>query len=137
MDEAVTQKHGMACGLACVSFIAKVPYDVLLRSVTAEQLHNKGFYCPELVDLLRQHGLHYGWKKLAESERDRDFSNGDIVYVEKSSSLPNGHFLAKSASGWMDPWINLATEKNLSRAESGFRAELPGRADYLVYPIAS
>ena len=135
MTQSITQRHDMACGLACVSFLTSIPYDVLTGTVKAEQLNSRGFYCPELVKLLKDGGLNYAWKKLSEEERDGNFTEGSIVFVERSTLLRHGHFLAKSAEGWMDPWINLSTDSNLSTAQSGFRSDLPGRAEYLIYPL--
>lgn len=136
MGEAITQKHDMACGLACVCYVANEPYDNLASKQSDERLNIAGFCCPELVELLNGLGQRYAWKKLSESERDSEFSIGDIVFVEPSSYLPYGHFLAKTEDGWMDPWINLNPEDpDVSKARAGIRETLPGRAEYLVFPL--
>jgi hypothetical protein len=98
------------------------------------KLNVEGFYCPELVQYLKSYGLTYTWKRLSENERQNNFSVGDLVFIEKSESHPSGHFLVKSAEGWMDPWINLDHNNiNIGTATSGFRDELPGQAEYLIY----
>lgn len=135
--DSVTQKHRMSCGLACVALITKVPYELLVKSVTSEQLNDRGFYCPELVKLLCDNGFKYAYKKLPEAEQEIKFRIGDIVFVGRSKQLPFGHFLAKTLDGWMDPWINLPEEIDVSKAKSGFRTSLPGKAEYLVYPLTS
>jgi hypothetical protein len=136
MGESVTQKHDMACGLACVSFITGESYDQLAAQEPPARLNLMGYLCPELVKLLGAHGQQYAWKELPESERDGEFEIGDIVFVERSDSLPYGHFLAKTEHGWMDPWINLSKDRtDVAQAQSGFRETLPGRAEYLVYPV--
>jgi hypothetical protein len=135
--DSVTQKHDMACGLACVSFVTGVPYEQFTEAISDEQLNTIGFYCPELVELLGKNGLKYAWMQLPETETGRDFKPGDIVFVERSKQLPYGHFLTKTSGGWMDPWINLTGGSDIAKARSGFRPSLPGRAEYLVYPTIS
>lgn len=133
----VAQKQPMACGLACVSFVTGEPYDRICLGEPSTKLEQTGFTCPELVSKLAQQGQKYGWKKLAETERDSLFHVGDIVFVARSEALPEGHFLAKSSVGWMDPWINLDSARPLiSEAVAGFREALPGQAEYLIYKIA-
>lgn len=132
--QSVVQKHDMSCGLACVAFVTKQPYDKLAAEQFPAKLNWYGFLCPELVEVLKQSGLNYGWKKLPENERDGEFNNGDIVFIEPSPSHKGGHFLVKTEKGWMDPWINLdANHPDVSKAESGFRDSLPGRAEYIIY----
>lgn len=134
--DSVTQKHSMACGLACVAYVTRMPYDQIAQDQPADKLSKIGFYCPELAVLLNNHGKQYRWKKLAENERDNEFNIGDIVFIERSSSYPAGHFLTKSIHGWMDPWINLDfTKIDLAGAISGYRKTLPGKAEYLLYKV--
>ena len=131
---SVTQRHQIACGIACVAYITKIPYDALAQEQSATKLNQTGFMCPELVKLLNEHGLRYRWKKLIASERDSQFKVGDIVFIERSPLIPDGHFLTRTTNGWMDPWINLdAKNPNISDADSGIRPTLPGRAEYLIY----
>lgn len=132
----VPQRHPMSCGLACVAYITGEPYEVIVDGEPQAKLEEAGFLCPELVEKLAKHGQSYGWRKLEESERDGDFEVGDIVFVERSSTLPGGHFLAKSTEGWMDPWINFDLARPFAaEAEAGFRATLPGRAEWLIYML--
>ncbi|HUD07209.1 MAG TPA: hypothetical protein VMR34_04960 [Candidatus Saccharimonadales bacterium] len=137
MSRNVTQRHEMACGLACVAFVTGESYDDLAEKETdRSRLINLGFLCPELVEILDEHGKEYGWKELSEADRNREFRGGDIVFVERSEKLPYGHFLVKAPEGWMDPWINLSQDADIRHAESGFRDSLPGTAEYLVYPLS-
>ena len=124
----------MSCGLACVAYLANTPYSEVAKGEPPIKLSQIGYYCPELTAKLKKLGLNYAWKKLPENERDSNFSVGDIVFIEPSSSYWYGHFLVKSPQGWMDPWINLDYSRlNLANAASGFREKLPGRASYLIY----
>jgi hypothetical protein len=128
--EGVAQEHAAACGLACVAFVTGEAYGNVARGEPLEKLEGLGFLCPELVQKLAGFGHEYSWKKLPEDERDGDFNVGDIVFIERSSSYPDGHFLARSSSGWMDPWMDWSAQaQTATRAVAGFREALPGRAE--------
>jgi predicted double-glycine peptidase len=130
---SVTQEHEMACGLACVAYVTNTPYKKIADEQANEKLNKYGFICPELVSILKDLGFNYSWKKLSDKD-SREFNQGDIVFVKRSKQYSEGHFLAKTSNGWMDPWINV-TDKNptIAKAKSGFRDELPGEAEYLVF----
>ena len=123
----------MSCGLACVAYIVGKNYDELASLQSKKKLDSTGFYCPGLVLLLKQHGYNYKWRKLSKNEKYPVFNNGDIVFIARSPEMPNGHFLTKTLYGWMDPWSNLAKTKNLKKAKSSFRENLPGGPSYIIY----
>ena len=80
--KSVAQKHPMSCGIACVSFIAKIPYDSVVVGKPDNKLNDIGFYCPELVEYLKGYGRNYKWEKLSKGDPpNADFSSGDIVFI--------------------------------------------------------
>lgn len=135
MKKSITQKHFMSCGLACVVYIVGKNYDELASLQSKKKLNSTGFYCPELVVLLKQYGYNYKWRKLSKNEKYPVFNDGDIVFIARSPEIPNGHFLTKTPYGWMDPWSNLAETKNLQKAKSSFREKLPGEPRYIIYAV--
>ncbi|MBI5391734.1 hypothetical protein HZB00_01905 [Candidatus Woesearchaeota archaeon] len=63
------------------------------------------------------------------------FTENTIVFIRRSKDYPAGHYLAKTKTGWMDPWINFdLSSLNLNYAQSGFRKRLPEKAIYAVFP---
>ena len=126
----------MACGLACVAYVANTSYNEIADKQSNVKLNKLGFICPELVNILKDLGFNYSWKKLSNKDSDK-FNQGDIVFIERSEQYSEGHFLAKKNDGWMDPWINLADKNStISKAKSGFREKLPGKAEYLVFKLS-
>lgn len=135
MKQSITQKHPMACGLACVAYVANQDYKVLASRQPSHKLNLAGFHCPTLVNLLNSFGCSYRWKKLTSSRIQQQFKIGDIVFIKRSPERPGGHFLTKTEFGWMDPWINIASNRNIDEAKSGYLKELPGEAEYVLYSL--
>ncbi len=130
----VAQEDGLGCAVACVAFVLQIPYSESLKLFDdgPRRVKSKAnFYCPEIVEILNDRGLHYSWKKLNKNVTESEIPNLSIVFVKKSKSLPYGHFLCKYDHQWMDPWINLP----IIPINGGFRNELPGKATYIVFPI--
>jgi hypothetical protein len=122
---AVAQEDPMGCGLACVAAIADVSYEDVLELVDEDKAEETGYYCPDLIDALDEFGLEYEYRRVESAE----VSRGSIVFVE-AEQYPHGHFLAKTETGWMNPWSNYPDEPQ----EAGFQDELPGRPTWVVEP---
>lgn len=133
MDRSVTQKHHMSCGIACVAFVAGVDYEELTAGCSEDKLEEVGFYCPELVRLLKRYGLTYRWRKVSADFDAASLQVGDIVFLERSKLFCGGHFLARAHERWMDPWINWPEVTDIRFAKSGFSAKLTGIIEYVVY----
>ena len=58
-------------------------------------------------------------------------TEGVIVFIERSKKYPAGHYVIKTKKGWMNSWINFP---NIFPAESGFQKDLPGKAQWIIYP---
>lgn len=127
----IRQEDGLGCAVACVAFVLRIPYSKALDLFVDGERRVKeeaNFYCPEIVKILNKNELSYRWKKI---QKEKDFKDYSIVFVERSSKLPYGHFLTKYNNKWMDPWINLPEIPT----KGGFREALPGTPTYLVFPL--
>lgn len=125
----VKQEDGLGCAVACVAFILQISYQeaIALFSDGKRRVREEAnFYCPEIVQILKNAGLKYSWKKLPKNSIE--FDNLSIVFIKRSKTHPYGHFLCKYQDLWMDPWINLP-DKNI---QAGFREQLPGEPTYMI-----
>lgn len=134
MKQSVPQQHEMSCGLACISYITSIQYDKIAKGEEHLRLTQRGYSCIALVRKLDMLGYKYSWRKCTNENVIANLSTGSIVFVEPSEDLPYGHWLTLAQQGWMDPWINYASSRDISQAQSGFRESLPGRPSYLVIP---
>jgi hypothetical protein len=127
---AVTQEHSMGCGIACVAFLLNLPYrDVLSRCRTKRHAWTRGFYCRELVTLLKKNGKTYRWRAFSRIEKNINIPNGSIVFLKPCQSYPLGHFLVKVANGkYMNPWINFP---EMNPVNSGFQTKI-GIVSYII-----
>lgn len=133
MLKSVTQEHAAGCGIATVSFITKQPYKKILGLLPKgkEYAKNRGFYCRELVGVLKKLGLNYEYFYINKRKRRQIYKTGTIVFIQKSRKDPLGHYLARTDGLWMDSWINYP---NLINVKSGFRKRLPGKPIYAIVP---
>jgi len=60
---------------------------------------------------------------------------GAIVLLRRSKVYPVGHYLIRHNDQWMDPWMNLPQDNDITRAISGYRKELPGKPMYILIPL--
>ena len=126
--KAVIQEDPMGCGVACVAFILNLSY-INTRSLFRngdKKASTVGFSCVSIVNALKLNGLKY--RHRAVKDRNEVFQNGSIVFIYYSDNYPFGHYLAKSKSGWMDPWVNIHNEPRIA----GFRKTLPGKPIYVI-----
>ncbi|HEX8182428.1 MAG TPA: hypothetical protein VF575_02390 [Candidatus Saccharimonadales bacterium] len=133
MKQSVTQELDYGCGVACFAYACNMTFKQAQKFLGVTYSVKHGWRPSDLVSQLNRYGFkyknHYVRKKL-----DAVCPIGTIVLIERSPSYPVGHYLILGKAGWMDPWINLPISNNLSLAESGFRAKLPGKAMYALTP---
>lgn len=137
MYELITQKHKLGCGIACVASFLRYDYETLLSMIPNGDIHasERGFYCIELVALLKQFGYEKATHRYIKPHiRSYIYHNGTIVYIKRSNIYPSGHYLIRTTVGWMDPWKNFPVSSCISVAESGIRKKLPGIPIYAISP---
>ncbi len=134
MFPSVTQKHGAGCAVACVAWILNVSYDQAVKFFSRpSQAIDRGFLCREIVSALNKCGHQYTYCKAIDSNKNLSGVPGAIVFIARSKKYPIGHFLVRTAeNSWMNPWINFPC---IASAESDFQKRLPGKAQWIIYPI--
>ena len=131
---SVTQQHSYGCGIACTAFVSDREYKSIVEEIGETQAQDRGFYCVELVSILNQLGLEYGWKFVTDKIYSDGIDEGSIIYLKRSNLYPEGHYLARTKNAWMDPWINLNENDDVSKAKSGFIDHLPYRPSFVIRP---
>jgi hypothetical protein len=134
MRTSVTQKHGFGCGAACAAFVLGKSYEEVVAELGEARAASCGFYCPELIDVLRENSSLAVWRRLNPTRKRKIYHDNVIVFIGYSKRYPFGHYLVRFNSGWMDPWINLPFNKDIKQARSGFRGRLPGKPTYAIFP---
>lgn len=130
--KAITQEQGMGCGVACVASLVGLSYKKAMRFFKNKKgASTRGYYCPEICYALKRSGKNYKWKKATKASKPLLQKQGVIVFIKRSKKYPEGHYLLRTANGWMDPWINYP---NIKPAKAGIRRKLPGSADYIIFP---
>lgn len=126
----VAQEDFLGCGLACVAFILRVPYQTIYHYIPngKEKAGYQGFTCRELVEILQQHGRIYTVHHRKSIKQA--FPKGTIVFLKRSKQYPAGHFLCLGDTGWMNSWINFPD----LHVKAGFHKELPGEIQYYIEP---
>lgn len=137
MQNSVTQEDFDGCGAACVSFVTGVPYGKVVSLMGKRKAQNGGFLCKELVRALKKLGSTYQTRYLTPKISKKIYEDGVIVFIKRSKSYLNGHFLVRSNNLWMDPWLNYSLDDDTLHAISGFRKRLPGKPIYALFPKKS
>ena len=130
----VVQEDPMGCGIACVAFICGVSYATAKRRYFRGlgDADRRGHLCREMAETLARAGRNYSYAYLKRRMR---YPLGTIVFIRRSKRYPAGHYLARSAQGWMDPWLNFDSAAcAIGKARPGFRQRLPSRAIYALIP---
>ncbi|MEX0616620.1 MAG: hypothetical protein WD231_02270 [Candidatus Woykebacteria bacterium] len=135
MKLPVVQKHNFGCGAACVAFVSDFDYSKTINLLGRYKASTEGFYCRELVIALSLLGLSYEYRYVTSKLRKEVCKNGVIVFIRRSASFPEGHYLAYWEGFWMDPWINFSRTKDVNLAKCGYRKLLPERAIYALFPV--
>lgn len=131
--KTITQEESMGCAVACVASILEIPY-VSAKKLFAkpENAVTKGYYYPEIIDVLKKAGLNYKSSKITNANRSLIKKQGTIIFVSKSKKYPSGHYLLKTKKGYMNSWINFPT---IFPTKSGIEKNLPGKPQGLIYKI--
>lgn len=132
MRESITQKHDFGCAVACLAFVANITYAEALKVLGSYKAKSEGYICKDLVNGLDNLGFSYEYKYIKPRLRKSIYRDGAIVFIKRYKKYPYGHYLARYNGKWMDPWINLVSDKNVTKALSGFRKRLPGRPIYMI-----
>ncbi len=135
MDESITQEHGLGCGVACIAFVTKLPYRQVVALMGALEARTKGF-SPKRMNAALE-ALNYAYTRNYLNPQLVPLINreGVIVFIKRSARHPKGHYLVHHRGQWMDPWINfLADIRDISSAQSGYHAKLPGTPIYALFP---
>lgn len=127
----VVQEQPMGCGVACIAAAANRTYQDALSHVDAQHASGRGYYCAELVAALAEMGRKCEFAEVTPETRSLLEKPGVIVFVAPSKRYPAGHYLLKTEQGWMNPWKNYP---NIHPAEAGFEDELPGEAEWIIFP---
>lgn len=131
MRESITQQDGMGCGVACVAFILGISYNESLELLGKNKAKHSGYRIKELSNVLGG----YKARHVNRVGKDEVYKNGTIVFIKRSKRYPYGHYIVRHHNLWMDPWINLNSDKNILKARSGFRSRLPGKVQWVIWKV--
>lgn len=134
MRKSIAQESDYGCGVACFAFVTNLTYKQAVQFLGREQSVKHGWRPSDLTSALNKYGLHYKNRYVRKSNDDTLYPDGTIILIERSEVYAVGHYLVRYGKRWMDPWINLPEDDNISQAKSGFRNSLPGRAMYALIP---
>ncbi len=124
----VKQENKLGCGVACIAAISGMSYKEVLKLFPQNKADTKGFICKEIIAVLKEKKFNYECKYLRPKLRNKIYKEGTIVFIQRSKRYPEGHYIARGDSGWMDPWINFP-DKNI---KAGLRKKLPGKPIYAI-----
>ena len=139
MTKYKAQQDEMGCGVACVANRLDISYDKALKLFEyPEYAKTVGYKCKYIVSALRSAGLDVRLRHIKAADRDEVMQGnvhipvGAIVFLEKSELYPFQHYLVKVDDGWLDPWINMHDDPDVTHAKAGIRKHLPGRPYYAI-----
>ena len=121
----------MGCGLACVAFVTGKSYQSIYRlAENKENAWTRGYYCPELVEILKATGANYTWFAVKKPLILDDVPAGSILFIGRNPKYPMGHFVVKvSKNRYMNPWKNFPLIRDV---RSGFQTKI----DKITHVIA-
>ncbi len=134
MRKSITQEFEYGCGIACYAFALDINYKQAVELLGPKQAFSNRFWVNDLTKALNEAGLNYKSRHINDKLRKSIYKNGTIVLIRRSKKYIAGHYLIRYKDCWMDPWINLPSDSNISNAESGFRKRLPGSPMYALFP---
>ncbi len=134
MRQSVTQEFDYGCGIACFAFALNMTYQQAVTHLGESQAKSERFWVKDLVVALNSFGLHYVNKYVKPHIRPKIYREGTIVLIRRSKHYPTGHYLVRHNGQWMDPWMNVRSNNDIKRAESGYRKRLPGKPMYALIP---
>ncbi len=126
----VTQEHPFGCGVACVASLCGIGYNSALKLFgKPSYARTRGYYCSEVCSALVKKGRYCVFQKYSIRSSALLSQAGTIVFVSRSEEYPYGHYLLKTLSGWMNPWIN---HPCIKPARAGFQRKLPGKPQWII-----
>jgi len=134
MRKSVTQEFDYGCGIACYAFALGLTYKQAVTRLGEIRGNSTRFWIKDLTAALNNSGKNYTAKHIKPSLSRKFYEEGTIVLIRRSRRYPSGHYLIRHDGHWMDPWINLPSDKDIHNAESGFRKRLPGNPMYAIFP---
>lgn len=126
----ITQEHPMGCGVACIASLLGISYERALNLLNKSHASARGYYLKDIILALKKRRLNYQNSKVNNNTKKYLKIPGSIVFIKRSKKYPAGHYLLKTKSGWMNPWINYS---EINPAKSGFNKKLPGKAQWILY----
>jgi hypothetical protein len=136
MGTLTRQEHYYGCGFACIASLLGLSYREALRLIPHgyAKASSSGLLCKEISQILQSTGHKDStYKYLKPRLMESITQPGTIVFIKRSKQYPVGHYLLRGDGYWMDPWINMRQEYDPSKAEAGFRDELPGDPIYAIF----
>ncbi len=121
----------MGCGVACVASLLGISYKKALKLFESpKNACFKGYYCKDLCKALKNSEQNYSFKKYKINMNHFLKKERTIVFIERNSKYPEGHYLTKTQKGWMNPWINFPI---IAPAKAGFSKNLPGKITWIIF----
>jgi len=126
------------CGIACLANLLEQSYEEVKADFENSFYKiDRGIKVFDLVLYLKYRGRLYQSEFFNPKNIDIDkaiktaSTIGSITLIHKSSIYPVGHYLLRTAEGWVDSWINFPSINNV---HSGIRDILPGNPWYILIP---
>ena len=131
MKQAITQKLDYGCGVACFAFVCDMTFQEAVTFLGREYSVKHGWRSSDLVTALNRYGLNYK-NRYVHKINYRFISRSDHC-SSRTITHPSSRALFNYIYGrWMDPWINMADDNDVTHAVSGFRAKLPSKPMYAL-----
>ena len=128
----VTQEQSMGCAVACVASLLRISYSKVLEFFKKSKAASSvGYYCRDICQALQKAGKKYQYQHVSPKNKRFLSKTGVIVFIKKSKQYPLGHYLLRTAKGWMNPWINYP---HIKPAKAGIQKRLPGKAQWVIFP---
>jgi hypothetical protein len=130
----ISQEHTLGCAVACVAYRLGISYsEALSRFRDPQNAWKRGYYCGEVVEALKQGGLLYQFSEYTGNQLSAFLEReGTFVFLEPNVEYPSGHYLIRTAAGWMNPWTNFP---QMIPVQSAIVESLPGRVAWVIFEI--
>lgn len=128
--DLVSQSEEWGCGVACVASFLGTSYGEardLLRKHKGGKTVNadpKGLELHHIALALQERG----YRVIADWRDSEGFCEGTIVCIAGDKPYDGHHYMIKTQSGWMDPWLNMGMKPR----KAGFRSSYPDGTEFLV-----
>src|ERR1035437_2602542 len=106
MKKPIAQEHTAGCAVACVAFVLNISYQKALTLFVNGKSYVgiRGFYARKVVAALGRYGKHYSYHYINKRNLGKIYEEGLIVFIGRSKKYPQGHYLCREGSYWMNPW---------------------------------